>query len=539
VARQEQELVLVADVVRGRISRRDLLTRAAALGLSAPAFAGLLAALPEGAAAQGAEPSGEITWALESAPPNVIPFGGIALAQWQGKEFMYDSLMRWDEQLIVQPALAESYETPDDVTYVFHLRKGVKFHDGGEMTAKDVKYSLDTSLNPPEPGVKVPYVGNIGSVEVVDDYTVKVTMTKADPTLPGTLAWTHYTPIVPEGILDRINFLSEGIGTGPFKLTEFVQDDQIVYEAFADHWMTGVPGVAKLTLKVLTDEQARLAALRAGEIDGAVFTADVVRTLEGDDSVQILSGLTSSPRVIQFNTVQDVPWRDIRVRQAINKVVDRQQIIDNVYGGNAVVTGAIPPGYGDWPLTEEQVKAHYVVDIEGAKALMAEAGLADGFDVTLQAISAPREYTQIAEIVQQAVKEININVAVEPLEIGTFAENIGKGNFQWASTGRGMRGDPSGHVVDFRNGTANNKVWFGDGWKNEEIDALYDEALTTVDQARRHELYNQIQELILTEVANLYTVQPMKFQVAASRVQGMYVFYGNTNQGLRTATVTE
>lgn len=338
MARQEQELALVADVVRGRISRRDLLTRAAALGVSAPAFGALLAALPGEAAAQAA-PAGEITWALESAPPNVIPFGGIALAQWQGKEFMYDSLMRWDEELIVQPALAESYETPDDTTYLFHLRKGVKFHDGGEMTAKDVKYSLDTSLNPPEPGVKVPYVGNIAGVEVVDDYTVKVTMTKADPTLPGTLAWTHYTPIVPEGILERINFLSEGIGTGPFKLVEFVQDDQIVYEAFADHWMDGVPGVAKLTLKVLTDEQARLAALRAGEIDGAVFTADVVRTLEGDESVQILSGLTSSPRVVQFNTVQDVPWRDIRVRQAINKVVDRQQIIDNVYGGNAQVTG--------------------------------------------------------------------------------------------------------------------------------------------------------------------------------------------------------
>lgn len=539
MSRQEHELALVGDVVRGRISRRDLLTRAAALGVSAPAFAGLLAALPESAAAQGAEPSGTLTWALESAPPNLIPFGGIALAQWQGKEFMYDSLLMWDTDLIVQPALAESYETPDELTYIFHLRKGVKFHDGGEMTAKDVKYSLDTSLAPPEPGVKVPYVGNIGTVDVVDDYTVKVTMTKADPTLPGTLAWTNYTPIVPEGILDRINFLSEGIGTGPFKLIEFVQDDQVVYEAFPDHWQAGVPGVQKLILKVLSDEESRVAALRAGEIDGGTFTADKARTLEGDDSVQILSGLTSAPRVIQFSMTKDVPWRDIRVRQAINKVVDRQMIIENVYGGDAVLTGAIPPGYGDWPLTDEKLKEFYTVDIEGAKALMAEAGFADGFDVTLQAISAPREYTQIAEIVQQQVKEIKINVSVEPLEIGTFADNIGKGNFEWASTGRGMRGDPSGHVVDFRNGTANNVVWFGDGWQNEEIDAIYDEALTTVDQARRHELYNRIQELILTEVANLYTVVGKKYQVANSRVQGMYVFYGNTNPGLRTSTVTE
>ena len=104
-------------------------------------------------------------------------------------------------------------------------------------------------------------------------------------------------------------------------------------------------------------------------------------------------------------------------------------------------------------------------------ALMEEAGFESGFDVTLEAIAAPRDYTQIAEIVREQLEPININVTVEPLEIGTFAENIGDGTFQWASTGRGMRGDPSGFVVDFRSGTANNVKWFGDGWKNEEIDA--------------------------------------------------------------------
>jgi peptide/nickel transport system substrate-binding protein len=534
----DDEFQLVNDVVRNRVSRRSLIKRGAALGLAAPALSALVAISTRQAGAQSA-PSGEITFALESAPANVIPFGGIALAQSWAKEFMYDSLLEWDKDLNIQPAIAESWEAPDDLTYLFHIRKGVKFHDGVEVMAKDVKYSIDMSHNAPEPGVVVPFLQNIASSEIVDDYTVKVTMTKIDPTLPGVLAWGNYTPIVPEGIYDRINVLSEGIGTGPFKLVEYVQDDVIVYEAFPDYWKPGVPCLAKITLKSLTDEQSRVAALRSGEIDGGTFSPDVVSTLKDDEELEVLRGLTSAPHVIQFSTVNDVPWRDIRVRQAINKVVDRQQIIDNIYAGDAELTAAVPPGYGDYPLSQEKLAELYAVDVEGAKALMAEAGLADGFSVTLQAISAPREFTQIAEVVKEACKQINIDVTVEPLEIGTFAENIGNGSFEWASTARGMRGDPSGYVVDFRSGTGLHVVWFGEGWKNDEIDAIYDQALTTLDQSLRPPMYQRIQELIATEVANLYTVQPYKYQVVRKRLTGMYVYFGNTNPGLRTACAAE
>jgi peptide/nickel transport system substrate-binding protein len=325
------------------------------------------------------------------------------------------------------------------------------------------------------------------------------------------VAWSRYTPIVPAGIGDEINWLSEGIGTGPYRLVEYVSNDRVVYTCNEDYWKPGVPCIRDLTLKVLTDEQSRVAALRSGEIDGGTLTADVARTLENDESLQILEGLFAAPRVIQFNTVEDVPWRDVRVRQAINLAIDRQEIIDNVYGGSAELTGAIAPGYGDWPLPEERLQELYTPNVEQAMALMQEAGLQDGFDVTLQAIAAPREFTQIAEIVREQLRPLNINVTVEPLEIGTFATNIGDGTFQWASTGRGMRGDPSGFVVDFRSGTALNVKWFGDGWSNEEIDRLYDEALATADVTHRLAAYQRIQEIIAEDVPNLYTVQPTKF----------------------------
>jgi peptide/nickel transport system substrate-binding protein len=407
------------------------------------------------------------------------------------------------------------------------------------MTAKDVKYSIETALNPPPPGIQVAFLGNIAGVEVVDDYTVTFKMSKPDPTLPGTLAWERYTPIVPEGVFDRINVLSEGIGTGPYKLVEFVPNDHTTYEAFADHWNPGVPCIKTLNLKVLPDEQQRVASLRSGEIDGCTLTADVASTLEKDDSVDILTGLFAAPRVVHLNTVKDVPWRDERVRQAMSKMIDRQEIIDKVYGGKAELTGPIPPGYGDWPLSSDELKKYFTVDKDGAKKLMEEAGMTDGFKVTLQAIAQPREFTQIAEIIRERLKELNIEVSVEPLEIGTFAKNVGDGTFEWASTGRGMRGDPSGFLVDYRNGTALNVKWFGDGWQNEEVDKLYDEALATADSATRHKDYTRIQEILLEGAVNLFTVQPYKFQVVRKRLTGMYVSYTDFNEGLERACVSE
>jgi peptide/nickel transport system substrate-binding protein len=540
----DSEMRLLGDLVRGRLSRRTLLQRGAALGLGTAAMAQLATISHQVARAQDASPvagapAGEITWALSSAPQNIIPFGALALAQWQGKEFLYDSLLEWDADLQIQPALAESYENPDDMTYLFHLRQGVLFHNGNEVTATDVKYSLELAKEPPEPGGPVPFLANIESVEVVDDYTVQVNMSKIDPTLPGELARGGYTPIVPEGMYDEINVLSSGIGAGPYVLTEYEQDSRIVYEAFPDYWKEGVPCIGRITLVSLADEQSRVSFLRSGEIDGTEFSADVVSTIEGDDNFEIYSGLVSSPQVIHFNMVEDVPWRDVRVRQAINKVVDRQLIIDNVFGGGAELTGPIPPGYGDYPLSPERLQELYAVDVEGAQALMEEAGLADGFSVELQAIAAPAYHTQIAQIVQQGCEQLNIDVTVQPLEIGQFADNIGTGSFQWASTARGMRGDPSGYVIDFRSGTSLHAAWFGDGWVDEEIDALYDQALEELDQAARVPLYQEIQDRVLTDVVNLYTVQRYKYVAATTRLTGFYVFFGNTNQGLRTACISE
>jgi peptide/nickel transport system substrate-binding protein len=522
------------------LSRRQLLELATALGVTSSG-AMLLPRLARATAAQGTpEPVGSVTWAIDTDPVSLVPYGSSSTSNMWGKEFIYDSLLEWDKDLAIQPALAESYEAaPDATSYLFHLRPGVIFHDGRPLTAADVKYSLDLTLNPLEPVLPSPYLLNVAEVVVVDDATVRIDMSQPDPTIPGILAWQRLTPIFPEGIADEINLLSEGIGTGPFRLLEYVSNERLTYEAFADYWKPGIPCIQQLTIPIVPEEQTRVALLRSGEIDGATFTADVAASLEGDENLEVLTGLTSSPRTIYINMAKEVPWRDARVRQAVSKTIDRQVIIDNVYAGNAELTGPIPPGYGDWPLSPDEIAEHYTVDVEGARALMEEAGLADGFPVTLIAISAPREYTQIAEIIAEQLKQINIDVSVEPQEIGTFVESINS-EFDWASTGGGMRGDPSGYLVQFRSSDEGTfPLYYGDGWKSDEFDRLYDQSLETSDEAERHDLFRQMQEIVLAENPYLYTVQSMKFQVVNRRLSGMYVAYTDFNTGLRQACVTD
>ena len=147
-----------------------------------------------------------------------------------------------------------------------------------------------------------------------------------------------------------------------------------------------------------------------------------------------------------------------------------------MYGGDAALSAEVPPGYGDWPIPEADLKGKYFVpDLDKAKQLMSAAGMSNGFSVELQSISAPPDYTQIAEVLKEQLSAIKIDIKVVPLEIGTFAKNNADGTFEWQQTGRGMRGDVSNYMADFDPTTTTFKNWFGEGWKNAELTTLIDQ----------------------------------------------------------------
>ena len=514
-------------------------TSAPAAATSAPA-APTVAPVPTVIKSTGA--GGKAIWAINSDPSCIAPFGILLGVAHDGKEMLYDSLVQWDRNLKVLPALADSWTTPDDKTYIFNLKKGVKFHSGKEMDAEDVKYSVElmggTKLAPP--GAAVSQYPTILSVDVVDKYTAKFNMKGPDPTVIGFLAWSRYSSIVSKGFYEAgANPCFAENGTGPFKLVEYVANDRIVTTKFADHWKAGSPNLDELTFKILPDETARVAALRSGAIDGGDFSGDSVKTMKSDPNLVVLKGITSVPRVLQFTIKGDgKPWNKKEVRQAISMAINRQDIIDKVYGGEAVLTGPIPPGYGDFSLPDATLQKYLKFDLPAAQKLMADAGFKDGFDLTINSTAA--DYGQITEVLKEQLSKIAINVKINTGIGADAAKWFGEGTFEGFMNGRGMRADPTGYVNEFgRPNAGQANIWFagGKGWKNDELSKLYEETLVTLDQKARVPQIQRIQEIELDEMPHVYICQPYKFTVVRSRIQNMYVSFTDFRPGLRDISI--
>lgn len=494
--------------------------------------------VPTVAAASGnAKPGGKVTWAMSYDAQSLAPFGIVFSGNTEGKELLYDSLLQWDRQLNVLPALADEWSTPDEKTYLFKLKKGVKFHSGKELDAEDVKYSVELQAKPPAPAVTAPYYPLIASVDAVDKYTAKFNMTGPDPTVLGWFAWSRYSSIVPKGFYESgKNVTAEADGTGPFKLVKYTPNDQIVLTKNADFWKKGVPYLDDLSFKILPDESSRVAALRSGNVDGADVSADVARTLSRDSNLVVLRGITSSPRVLQLTIKGDgKPWGDKRVRQAMSKAIDRQDLIDKVYGGNAELTGPIAPGYGNWPLPNDTLKKAYAYDPDGARKLLADAGFKDGFEFQINTLSAA-DYPNLAQVLQEQFKKVGIQVKIVPEESAIFSKRYTDGTFEGFLNGKGMRADPTGFVVEFADfQTSLGKVWFaeGKGWHNDELTKQYQAATVTLDQKQRLPQIQRAQELILDEAPNIYLVVPYVYTVVQKRVKDMYVSFTGFRPGLR------
>jgi len=525
----------------GGITRRDALVKAGVVAAGAVA-AGSAAGTAKAARKYSFSTSkvrygGKITWALEQDPVHVAPYGAILTSNHWGKQAAYDSLVEWDKDLNLKPALATSWKiAADQKSITFQLRKGVKFHNGKELDSGDVKYSVEQMLNPPLPGsvTTVSQVPAFLGVDAVSKYVARLNLKARDARVFGFLAWGRYSPIVPAGLYDQINVARNAIGTGPYRMVGFNPNDRVEYVANKDFWKSYQPYMDAMTLKTLTDEQARIAALRAGAIDGATLSVDGANAVKGDSNLVVLKGGTAAFRELQLTIKGDPqPWHDVRVRQAVNLAIDRQAIINTVYGGNGNFSGIVPPGYGPWPLTQAELKTKYQkVNLVKAKALMAAAGQSKGFSVKLSTFSTPLDFQQVASVIKSQLKAINIDVNIVAQEPGTFAANNGTGNFEWDLTARGMRGDVDGYLNEYNPANTIYTRWYP-LWKNQKVWRDVGNGKITLDPAKRAPLYKDAQIQLQNDLPQIGLVQINKYQVVNKRVQGMYVAFDDFNTGLR------
>ena len=523
------------------LNRRDLLVKAGVVGAGAVAAGSLAGAAAAAPKRIGATPKkgGKLTFALEQDPVHIAPFGAILTSNHWGKEPMYESLIEWDAKLNQRPALAQSWKVVDPRTVDFTLKRGIRFHNGKEVTAADVKYSVEGWLNPPLPGsvTTVNQVPSIESAEVRSKYVVRIKLKKPDARLFGFLAWTRYSAIVPEGMYQQVNAGREGIGTGPFRLTSFTPGQGTEYQAYTNYRKKGLPYLSQLSLPTMPDEQARIAALRAGAIDGATLSADGAKTFQGNSNFTVLRGLTAAFRELQMTQKagEDKPWHDVRVRQAVNFAINRQQIIDRVYNGFGEFSGHVPPGYGPWPLTRAELRNNYEkFNLAKARTLMRQAGFGNGFEVTMSTFSTPLDFGQVAAVIKSQLDQIGINVNIKAEEPGTFATNNGAGRFDWDLTARGMRGDVDGYTSEFNPANAIYRVWYPE-YKNVKMWRLVGNGFITLDDKKRLAMYKELEKILLTELLQVPLVAVSKFQVVRKRVKNMYVAFSDFNTGLKTA----
>ena len=528
--------------VGGELSRRDLLVKAGAVGAGAVAAGSLAGGATAARKATFATPKirrgGRLVMGIESDPVAVAPFGMAPGAAMWGKEHAYDSLTEFDKDLNIKPALATSWKA-DKNSITFNLRKGVKFHNGKELTADDVVYSVKLMKNPPLPGsatVAANVPGTIVDATAVSKYVVRLNMSAPDARVLGFFAWQRYGPIVPEGLYDQINVSRNAIGTGPYKMMGFNPLDRVEFVANQSFWKPGQPYMDAMTLKVITDEQARVAALRAGAIDGATLSVDVARSLKNESSLQVLSNGNAAFRELQMTLKpgRNEPWADRRVRQAVNFAINRKQIIDTVYSGEAAYTSYVPPGYGPWPLSEADLRTKYAkFDLPAAKKLMADAGASKGFEVNMTIVGL-QDYPSVAQLLQQHMKQINIDLNIKSTEIGTFAAIYNAGSYDWFLNGRGMRGDVDGYVQEFHPASATFKAQTP-AYRNLKAFKAIGNGRIQLDEAKRLPLYKAAQVALWDDPIQMPLVGIRKYQVFNKRVQGMFVSFTDFNPGLRTA----
>jgi peptide/nickel transport system substrate-binding protein len=379
----------------------------------------------------------------------------------------------------------------------------------------------------------------IAGTEARGRYLLRMHLKSPDARIFGYLAWNRYSAIVPNGMYQDVNAATQGIGTGPFKLNgSYVPNDHVNYVRNQAYWNKALPYLNALNYKIIPDEQARIAALRAGAIMGATVSPDSAASLKNVNGLKVLAGLTAAFRELQFTIKngEKKPWHDVRVRQAINFAINRQELIDKVYNGDGAFSGHVPPGYGPYPFSQADLKNKYEkYDLPRAKQLMAAAGYSKGFDITMTTFSTPLDFPAIAALIQNQLKRINVNVNIVAQDPATFAANNGKGNFDLDLTARGMRGDVDGYTAEFNPsgplGKTVYNTWFP-AYRNVKMWRLVGNGRITLDVKKRVPMYKQLEQLLLTELLEVPLIAVSKYQVVSRRLQDMYVSFTDSNPGL-------
>ena len=474
---------------------------------------------------------------IESSPTNLDPRVGTDGQSERIYELIFDALLRRDEHFNVQPGLAERWETPDPLSYVFHLRHGVLFHDGRPLTSRDVKWTFDSLLQGKIRSPKASTYKYVASVEAPDEFTVVFHLKEPFATLLWNLS-EGAIGIVPYGSGPEIT--SKPIGSGPFRFVSAVQDQDVVVARNDAYW-GDKPKLASVRFLVVPDETTRALELRKGSADVAsnAFSADVAAVLEKEPNLEILRAPGTIYSYLAFNLTDPI-LKDVRVRQAIAYAIDRRPLIEALWRGQVRPADSILPPQS-WAYSGNV--PHYDHDLARASQLLDAAGYAtrDGvrFHITMKT-STDGTTRLMAAVLQQQLAEAGIALDIRSFEAATFLADVAKGAFQFYSL-RWIGGnqDPDMFEAAFHSSRIPPNGVNRGHYMNPCVDALIEEGRRTQDQERRKAIYAELQTILATDLPYIHLWYLDNLVVHTKRVRGITLNPSGSYEFLRTAELAQ
>lgn len=431
-------------------------------------------------------------------------------------ELVYSTMTRLAPDLSVQPELCESWEIKGDTVYIFHLRKGVKFHNGEELTAEDVKFSYERILNPDTASPAKSFVEAIQKIETPDQYTVVITLSRPSAAFLSNIAHPN-TSIVSKKVATTGDLAKDVVGTGAFKLAEWVPDNYMRLVRNPDFYIPGQPYLDAIEWRIIPDRATILAGLRTGQIDLADLDAKNAQLARASRTLIVDTAPMLTYTFLGFNCERE-PFTDPRVRLALSYAVDRQAVIDAVLLGEGEITGPIPPSLKQWALPVSEYP-NYTQDLDKAKALLAEAGYPNGFEFTIMTWQTP-EGTAISQVLQDQLKAIGVQAKIEQLERGLWIANWKESKFDAFESGNSGSPDPDFMLYrTFHSEGATNVFKF----KNEKVDQLLEKAQFTVDYKQRKAYYDELQRELVQSAPMVWLYVANQFRVHQQYVKGVIV----------------
>jgi ABC-type transport system substrate-binding protein len=436
---------------------------------------------------------GTLTLAINKDMVLMNPLVGTKSIDEQVRSVMYEPLLGLDLNGSIQPHLAESWEvSADGKVYTFKLRRGVKFHNGQEMTAEDLKFAIEYTRNPKNGAFGFNLLSMVERVEAPEPYVLRVYLKAVSPAFLSNVAWIKAFSAVPRDSIE------EGVdkpaafppGTGPFKFVEWRPGQQIVLERFDDYWGHKA-WVDRVVMRPVKDDSVRMTALRAGDVD-MIQTAPLEWIRQVQDGklpgIQVVDAPYADQRRLEFN-VTSAPFNNKKLRQAVAHAIDKQEIL------HAAFFGFGTPGEQKYP------KGHVwygegipnaTFDLERARALLRESGY-NGETIDIMVEQSPSTEAQ-ASTLQAQLRRIGVNLRLELLEYGMYSTRSRRGEFAIKFSGGSFDADPSTTYGPDLGCEADNTRRASNftGYCEKDMDALLARAEVELDQARRKEQFRQI-----------------------------------------------